>query len=112
MTIVIDLCWYDRLNRWAVSKEETAKKIFIGFLLVMSPPAFIAGILMMLNVIPPLYGRSGWGLFDDFGTFGLVVLGFFGSLILSVIIIGNLKEMNEKKHWFEIKHCDRDEDCN
>lgn len=112
MTIVIDLCWYDRLNRWTERNSETAKKIFVGFLLVMSPPALIAGILMMLNVIPSFYDRSGWSLIDDFGTFALVALGFVGSLILFAIVISTLRDLNEKKHWFKIKHCDTEEDCN
>lgn len=113
MTIVIDVCWIDKIKDWGQIHGEKAKQGIIIFILLASLPTFIVGFLMYADIIPSSFeGIPSMIPFDYTITLGSLAYGLIGSLILFAVTASYLKEMNTKKNWFEIKHCDKNQDCN
>lgn len=112
MTIIINLCWVDKIENWYDRNISEIKRYFLIFIMIASIPAFIVGILMFFDLIPSIYeGKQGMNLIDWTVTGGLMMYGLGGSVVFVIVITNTLQELNKEKHWFQIKHCEDKKDC-
>ncbi len=112
MTIIIDLCWVDKIGNWYDRNISEIKRYFWIFIMFASIPALLIGILMFFDLIPSTFeGKQGMSLIDWTVTGGLMMYGLGGSVVFTIVITNTLQEMNKEKNWFHIKHCEDKKDC-
>lgn len=111
MTIVINLCWYDKMQGWIERKKEKIFFYFLLAILILSPTALVFGIALYTETIFSPFNKAGWYLIDWAITGILLLYGVIGTLFLIYFGIDFFKDQNAKKHWFKIKHCDTKQDC-
>lgn len=109
MTIVINLCWYDKLKRSYRRREQQIDKALKSIGLFAGIPAIITVIYMLTDSVVK-HGTIREAMIPFPVLVLLTVYGAVASPIAIGTIIKYLKEKNTEKHWFEVKHC-KDEDC-
>ncbi len=114
MTITIDVCWLDKIGHWADRNSYKAKQMFVVGLIIAAVPVFILGILMIFELVPDIFANPNYAgdRKDQNLAMVFILAGGFGSIIFTFVVVSTLRDLNEEKHWFKIKHCDKNGDCN
>jgi Na+/melibiose symporter-like transporter len=114
MTITIDVCWLDKIGHWAGRNSDKAKQLILVGLIIAAVPVFILGILMIFQLVPDIFANENYtgGRRDEGVAMSFMYIGGAGTIIFIYIAISTLRGLNEEKHWFKIKHCDKNGDCN
>lgn len=102
MTIIINVCWADKLSQWYDRYADSIKEgMFLTFL-IGSIPSLIISLLRYFNITQVF--DLGHLIINEIATALLFVYGILSIYIIALFVFW-LSELNTEHHWFELKHC-------